>query len=44
MRLLANKKGMSLNQRGLWDGVLRDTVTKQKISVGTQALFSILLN
>lgn len=35
MRLLANKKGMSLNQRGLWTGVVRDHRTRQKTAAGT---------
>ncbi|KAG8806041.1 hypothetical protein FRC18_006326 [Serendipita sp. 400] len=34
MRLLANKKGMSLNQRGLYDGVVRDPKTRLKTAVG----------
>ena len=34
MRLLANKKGLSLNQRGLWSGVVRDPKTRQKTSSG----------
>ena len=34
MRLLANKKGLSLNQRGLWSGVVRDPRTRQKTSTG----------
>lgn len=35
MRLLANKKGMSLNQRGLWAGVVRDPKSRIKTCVGT---------
>lgn len=34
MRLLARKKGMSLNQRGLFQGVVRDLKTQRKISNG----------
>jgi DNA polymerase lambda len=34
MRLLANKKGLSLNQRGLWSGVIRDPKTGQKTAAG----------
>lgn len=34
MRLLARKKGMSLNQRGLFEGVIRDPKTQNKLSKG----------
>ncbi|KAE9391173.1 Nucleotidyltransferase [Gymnopus androsaceus JB14] len=35
MRLLANKKGFSLNQRGLYEGVIRDpSDRKKKLSAG----------
>ncbi|KAG9101063.1 hypothetical protein FRC06_003406 [Ceratobasidium sp. 370] len=34
MRLLARKKGMSLNQRGLFKGVIRDPKTQKKHSEG----------
>jgi len=34
MRLLANRKGMSLNQRGLWEGVTRDPKGKLKTCAG----------
>ncbi|KAG9308110.1 hypothetical protein JVU11DRAFT_12542 [Chiua virens] len=49
MRLKANKHGYSLNQRGLYAGVLRDPRTRQKISEGRivaseteEAIFKIL--
>lgn len=36
MRLLANKKGFSLNQRGLYEGVIRDpSDRKKKLSAGS---------
>ncbi|KAM3071395.1 hypothetical protein ACMFMG_008990 [Clarireedia jacksonii] len=35
MRLLANKKGWSLNQRGLYEGVMRDRWTRKKVTEGT---------
>ncbi|KAF8602211.1 Nucleotidyltransferase, partial [Ceratobasidium sp. AG-I] len=34
MRLLARKKGMSLNQRGLFEGVIRDPKTQNKLGKG----------
>lgn len=34
MRLLARKKGMSLNQRGLFQGVIRDPKTQKKTNNG----------
>jgi hypothetical protein len=42
MRLLANKKGFSLNQRGLWSGVFRDPKTRQKTAAGEVLLKYIL--
>ncbi|PQE06356.1 hypothetical protein CJF32_00002048 [Rutstroemia sp. NJR-2017a WRK4] len=34
MRLLANKMGMSLNQRGLYENVMRDRWTRKKVTEG----------
>jgi DNA polymerase IV len=35
MRLLANKRGMSLNQRGLYENVMRDRWTRKKVTEGS---------
>ena len=43
MRLLAHKKGLSLNQRGLWSGVFRDPKTRQKTATGEVLLNTFFL-